>query len=67
MLTDFIIRDCGSRGFLPIIRGIDAAGDENELYRGEHKTTRELAYAKLIEVWEKEDVYMIGWWKRQVR
>lgn len=53
-MIDFIIRDCGRVGFLPIIQKLADRYDDPPmtLYRGEHHPTRDEAWKRLQMVWE---------------
>jgi len=47
-MIDYVIRDCGYVGFLPIIQE-SASG--KHLYCGEHKPTAEQAFERVVVVW----------------
>ncbi|MCI0563267.1 MAG: hypothetical protein MN733_32720 [Nitrososphaera sp.] len=63
--VDFIIRDCGSRGFLPLIEG-NFNGKSFRLYHGEHKATREGALRRLNEVWEEKTTPLVAQWQDNI-
>ncbi len=61
-MVDFIVRDCGRVGFLPLIEA-ELNGETHHLYRGEHHATKIGAFIELEEVWEAEEVSNVRSWK----
>jgi len=59
-VIDFIVRDCGAAGFLPIIK-VCAGG--KELYRGEHYKTLQVAWYRMMAVWAGAETQRIQEWK----
>jgi len=49
-MIDFIVRDCGRVGFLPIIQKLDG-NKSTTLYRGEHHPTKDEAWERIQMIW----------------
>lgn len=59
-MIDFIVRSCGSVGYLPIIK----VDDGRELYRGEHQPSLAQAWTRMMLVWSQGECQDVRDWKK---